>query len=660
MGPPVSGRSEGAEIQFQMINVSNLTLHFGERPMFDEVSFFIGKEDRIGLVGRNGAGKSTLLKMLAGEDKPDSGSIDKPRDLTVGYLPQTMKHDLSLSPRQIAMSAFKEAEWLASRITTIEHELNESLDDENKMMALAEELAHAHERLNHIGAGDHDKQVEETLRGIGYAEADMDRPLMELSGGWRMRAELCRILLMSPDLLLLDEPTNHLDLPAIQWLEDLLTTYPAALVLISHDKTFLDRLTKRTIEVGGGRLIDRKVPWSQFVELRKEEKARQMKAYEEQQKYIEHTQELINKFRAKKDKAAFAQSLITKLEKLDRVIVEDDAFRSMIVKFPPAPHSGKLVLEMHGAKKSYGERVILTDAELTMVRGEAIALVGANGTGKSTVMRMLVGEESHEGEIKIGHQVTIGYYAQDMPDRLDPSLTIFETAEQAASDDNRPKVRGMLGAFLFSGDDIDKKVKVLSGGERARVALCCMLLRPLNFILLDEPTHHLDIQSKDVLKQALKDYDGTFLIVSHDRDFLHGLTNRLLEVKDGRLRDHHMDILELIERNKAEVSMNDTVKQVVQKPVAAKPRTDERAPRKEQEKEQKRLKNLVTRCEQELAKLEAEQKELQDALGAGALDNARAQQAYARLGGISERIEACMREWEQAGSELEALTKDLA
>jgi ATP-binding cassette subfamily F protein 3 len=643
-----------------MINISELTLHFGDRTMFDRVSFFIGKDDRIGLVGRNGAGKSTLLKMLAGEEQPDAGSVDKPRDLSTGYLPQTMKHDLSLTPRQVAMSAFAEAERLTRRLTEIEVELNESLDDEARMMALAEELAHAHERLNHIGAGDHDKHVEETLRGIGYSEVDMDRPMKELSGGWRMRAELARILLMSPDLLLLDEPTNHLDLPAIQWLEDLLTTYPAALVLISHDKAFLDRLTKRTIEVGGGRLIDRKVPWSQFVELRKEEKARQMKAYEEQQKYIEHTQELINKFRAKKDKAAFAQSLITKLEKLDRVIVEDDAFRSMIVKFPPAPHSGKLVLELHRARKNYGDRTILTDGELTLSRGEAVALVGANGTGKSTVMRMIVGEEPFEGDMKLGHQVTIGYYAQDMPDRLDPTLTIIETAEQAASDDNRPKVRGMLGAFLFSGDEVDKKVKVLSGGERARVALCCMLLRPLNFILLDEPTHHLDIQSKDVLKQALKDYDGTFLIVSHDRDFLHGLTNRLLEVKDGRLRDHRMDILELIERNKPAVTMNDTVKQVEQRAGAPKVRQDDRGARKEQEKELRRLRNLVQKCEQDMAALEAEQKELQARLSAGGLDTERMEEGYARLGELAGRMEERMREWERAGNELEALGQELA
>ncbi|MBS1582520.1 MAG: ABC-F family ATP-binding cassette domain-containing protein [Bacteroidetes bacterium] len=648
-----------------MINVSGLTLHFGERPMFDDVSFFIGKDDRIGLVGRNGAGKSTLLKMLAGENRPDKGSIDRPRDLTVGYLPQHMHHALDQTPRQVAGSAFAEAERLTTRIAEIEVELNDALDDEERMMALATELAHAHERLNTLGAGDHDKQVEETLRGIGFSEEDMDRPMGQLSGGWRMRAELSRILLMTPDLLLLDEPTNHLDLPAIQWLEDLLTTYPAALVLISHDKTFLDRLTKRTIEVGGGRIIDRKVSWTQFVELRQEEKAQQMKAFEAQQKYIEHTTDLINKFRAKAAKAAFAQSLITKLDKLDRVVLEDDAFRAMIVKFPPAPHSGKLVLEMHGAKKAYGDRVILTGADLTVARGEAIALVGANGTGKSTVMRMLVGEEAHEGQIKLGHQVTIGYYAQDMPDRLDPRLTVMETAEMAASDDNRPRARGMLGAFLFSGDEVDKKVKVLSGGERARLALCCMLLKPLNLLLLDEPTHHLDIQSKDVLKSALKDYDGTFMIVSHDRDFLHGLTNRLLEVKGGSLRDHHMDILDLIERNKEEAAKA-TAKPArpsggpaPAKAVQASPMKEDRGQRKEQEKEVRRLKAQVEKCEREMAALETEQAALQKALGNG-LDTERMQEAYARLGEIATRTEALMAEWEDAGAKLEALSKEPA
>ncbi|HEX2616197.1 MAG TPA: ATP-binding cassette domain-containing protein, partial [Flavobacteriales bacterium] len=359
-------------------------------------------------------------------------------------------------------------------------------------------------------------------------------------------------------------------------------------------------------------------------------------------------------------KAAFAQSLITKLDKLDRVVLEDDAFRAMIVKFPPAPHSGKLVLELHGTKKSYDDRVILNGADLTVARGEAIALVGANGTGKSTVMRMLVGEEKHEGVINLGHQVILGYYAQDMPDRLDPKLTVMETAEQAASDDNRTKARGMLGAFLFSGDEVDKKVKVLSGGERARLALCCMLLKPLNLLLLDEPTHHLDIQSKDVLKSALKDYDGTFMIVSHDRDFLHGLTNRLLEVKNGELRDHHMDILELIERNKAEATSTKAKPAAPKAAVAAAPAKEDRGLRKEQEKELRKLKAQVERYEVELAKLEAEQKDLQDGLGNGSLDTERMEEAYTRLGELATAIDTSMRAWEESSSQLESLTRDLA
>ncbi|MEX1132088.1 MAG: ABC-F family ATP-binding cassette domain-containing protein, partial [Flavobacteriales bacterium] len=533
-----------------MLSIQGLTLHFGIRPMFDDVSFFIGSDDRIGLVGRNGAGKSTLLKILAGQQPFDKGTIGRPKELTMGYLPQEMAHNLELTPWQVAEKAFEEAQQLNASLERITSDLEKATTDE-EAMELATLLAHAHERLNSLGAADHDMQVERMLKGIGFVGVDMHRKMSELSGGWRMRAELARILLMQPDLLLLDEPTNHLDLPAIQWLEDLLRTYPAALVLISHDKTFLDRLTKRTLEVFGGRIIDRKVPWSQYVELRKIEREQQSAAAKDQQKYIEETEKLINKFRAKASKAAFAQNLINRLDKLERIEVEDEDLRKLLVKFPPAPSSGKMVCEVKGVSKAYGEKSIFKNAELTLVKGEHVALVGANGTGKSTLVRMVVGEEPYDGEIKLGHNVILGYYAQDMPERMDPTGTVLQTAENAASDDNRTRVRAMLGAFMFSGEDVDKKVKVLSGGERARLALCCMLLKPLNFLILDEPTHHLDIQSKDVLKEALKNYEGTFLLVSHDRDFLTGLTHRLLELDEFRIRDQHMDILELIERRKA-------------------------------------------------------------------------------------------------------------
>jgi ATP-binding cassette subfamily F protein 3 len=641
-----------------MITVQGLTLHFGQRPMFDGVSFYIGSEDRIGLVGRNGAGKSTLLKILAGKQAYDTGAIGKPRELTLGYLPQEMAHNLELTPWQVAELAFAEARELNASIEHITADLEKCTSDD-EAMELATLLAHAHERLNAIGAADHDMQVERMLTGIGFVGEDLHRQMKELSGGWRMRAELARILLMQPDLLLLDEPTNHLDLPAIQWLEDLLKTYPAALVLISHDKAFLDRLTTRTIEVAGGKLIDRKASWSKYVELRKTEREQQSAAAKEQQKYIEQTQDLINKYRAKANKAAFAQSLITKLEKLDRIEVEDEDLRKMLVKFPPAPSSGKLVCEVKGVSKAYGPKRIFSKAELTIAKGEHLALVGANGTGKSTLVRMIMGEEPYEGEIRLGHNVIVGYYAQDMPERMHPQGTVMETAEYAASEENRIRVRAMLGAFMFSGDDVDKKVKVLSGGERARLALCCMLLKPLNFLILDEPTHHLDIQSKDVLKEALKNYDGTFLLVSHDRDFLTGLTNRLLELDDFRIRDQHMDILELIEKRKALQGADIGKSSAAQPKVKAeKASKSENADQRERDKERKRLQSQVQRLEKQLAELEAEEKSLQAEVMKSGMPADAVQKGYARMGEVAERIATTMKEWEDASMRLEELDEE--
>jgi ATP-binding cassette subfamily F protein 3 len=644
-----------------MMTVQGLTLHFGVRPMFDEVSFFIGADDRIGLVGRNGAGKSTLLKILAGRQPFDKGTIGKPKELSLGYLPQEMAHNLELSPWQVAEQAFAEARTLMASLERITADLEKATNDE-EAMELATMLAHAHERLDTLGAADHDSQIERMLKGLGFVGGDMHRPMAELSGGWRMRAELTRILLMRPDLLLLDEPTNHLDLPAIQWLEDLLRTYPAALVLISHDKTFLDRLTSRTIEVTGGKLIDRKASWSKYVELRKVEREQQAAAAKDQQKYIQETEKLINKFRAKASKAAFAQSLITKLEKLDRIEVEDEDLRKMLVKFPPAPASGKLVCEVKGVSKAYGDKVIFRDAELTIAKGEHLALVGANGTGKSTLVRMIVGEEPFEGVIKMGHNVIPGYYAQDMPERMAPQRTVLETAEDAASEDNRPRVRAMLGAFMFSGEDVDKKVKVLSGGERARLALCCMLLKPLNFLILDEPTHHLDIQSKDVLKEALKNYDGTFLLVSHDRDFLTGLTHRILELDDHRIRDQHMDILELIEKRKALQGADIGRSAVVESPrsngTADKAIKNDYHDKRDREKERRRVKAQVERAEKRLAELEQEEKRLQADVMKGGIPPADMEKGYARLADLAGAIAATMEEWEQASRKLDALGAD--
>ncbi|MBL7939318.1 MAG: ATP-binding cassette domain-containing protein [Flavobacteriales bacterium] len=644
-----------------MITVQGLTLHFGQRPMFDDISFFIGSEDRIGLVGRNGAGKSTLLKIMAGQQPYDGGTIGKPKELTMGYLPQEMAHNLTLTPWQVAEKAFEEAMTLNASLERIEKDLEKATTDE-EAIELATLLAHAHERLNAIGAADHDMQVEKMLKGIGFVEKDMHRLMSELSGGWRMRAELARLLLMRPDLLLLDEPTNHLDLPAIQWLEDLLRSYPAALVLISHDKTFLDRLTKRTLEVVGGKIIDRKVPWSQYVELRKVEREQQASAAKDQQRYIKETEALINKFRAKASKAAFAQSLITKLDKLERIEVDDEDLRKMLVKFPPAPTSGKIVAEVKGVSKAYPdknrpgeEKLIFRNAELTIAKGEHLALVGANGTGKSTLVRMMMKEEPFEGEIRLGHNVIIGYYAQDMPERMNPQGTVMETAEYAASEENRLRVRAMLGAFMFSGEDVDKKVKVLSGGERARLALCCMLLKPLNFLILDEPTHHLDIQSKDVLKNALKNYEGTFLLVSHDRDFLTGLTNRLLELDDFRIRDQHMDILELIEKRKALQGADIGKSSAVQAKAPKAEKGSDQRDKRDREKERRKVQNAVDRLEKQLADLEKEEKELQASVMKGGMPADQLQKGYERLGDLAQRIAAVMAEWESTSAQLQDL-----
>lgn len=647
-----------------MITVQGLTLHFGQRPMFDDFNFFIGADDRIGLVGRNGAGKSTLLKTLAGVQPFDKGTIGKPKELTMGYLPQEMAHNLNLTPWQVAEKAFEEALTLNASLERIEKDLEKATTDE-EAIELATLLAHAHERLNAIGAADHDMQIERMLKGIGFVEKDMHRLMSELSGGWRMRAELARLLLMRPDLLLLDEPTNHLDLPAIQWLEDLLRSYPAALVLISHDKTFLDRLTKRTLEVAGGKLIDRKVPWSQYVELRKVEREQQASAAKDQQRYIKETTDLINKFRAKASKAAFAQSLITKLDKLERIEVDDEDLRKMLVKFPPAPSSGKIVAEVKGVSKAYPDKSrpgevkqIFRNAELTIAKGEHLALVGANGTGKSTLVRMIMNEEPFDGEIRLGHNVIIGYYAQDMPERMPPQNTVMETAEYAASEENRLRVRAMLGAFMFSGEDVDKKVKVLSGGERARLALCCMLLKPLNFLILDEPTHHLDIQSKDVLKEALKNYDGAFLLVSHDRDFLTGLTTRLLELDDFRIRDQHMDILELIEKRKALQGADIGKSSAVQAKSAKAEKQGDQRDKRDRDKERRKAQNAVERCEKQLADLEKQEKELQTEVMKGNMPADQLQKSYERLEELAQNIAKVMEEWEAASAELQSLSQE--
>ncbi len=607
-----------------MVTVGNLSIYFGSRELFSKISFFIGPRDRIGLVGKNGAGKSTLLKTLAGIQNPNEGSISLTRGSTVGYLPQEMHHNEEATVYEEASKAFAEVQRLRDRLEELtlaitDHHDYTSDDYGNKLEEL-EEVAH---RLEVLGSGNLEEKIEKVLKGLGFRSEDMSRPMKEFSGGWKMRVELGKILLQNPDLLLLDEPTNHLDIESIEWLEDFLVDYQGAIVLISHDRTFLDNVTIRTIEISKGKTYDYKFSYSKYIVQRQDEIERQERAAKNQQKYIEDTQKLIDKFRAKKDKAAFAQTLIRKLEKLDKVEVDDFDGNKVRIQLQPAPHAGKIIIEGHKLGKAYGNLRLFENVDLTIARGEKIALVGKNGVGKSTIIRMIMGKEQHEGEFTPGYSVNIGYYAQNQADELDGSKTVFETIDDEAVGEIRKNVRTILGSFLFGGDDIDKKVKVLSGGEKARLAFCKLLLQPYNFLVLDEPTNHLDLASKEVLKQALQKYDGTMLVVSHDRDFLNGLTDIVYEIKPDRMRIWEGDVLDFLKEKKAESIAEFERNKVVTKaakteqsvgPVPVVEKVLETAPEatlsrdelKELEKQKKKQQQAIQKVEKDISDKEAE------------------------------------------------------
>ncbi len=643
-----------------MVTVGNLTIHFGSRELFSRIGFFIGPRDRIGLVGKNGAGKSTLLKTLAGLQNPNEGSIALARGTTVGYLAQEMKHSENATVYEEAGMAFKEVQFLKEKVEELtvaitDHHDYTSDDYSNKLEQL-EEAAH---RLDLLGSSNLEEKIEKVLKGLGFRSEDMNRKMEEFSGGWKMRVELGKILLQNPDLLLLDEPTNHLDIESIEWLEEFLKDYAGAIVLISHDRTFLDNVTIRTIEITKGKVYDYKFSYSKYIVQRKEEVERQEAAAKNQQKYIEDTQKLIDKFRAKKDKAAFAQTLIRKLEKLDRIEIDDFDSNKVRISFPPAPHAGKIILEGKALGKAYGENRLFSGVDITIARGEKISLVGKNGVGKSTLIRMVMRKESHEGEFTPGYSVSVGYYAQNQSDELDGNKTVFETIDDEAVGDIRKSVRSLLGAFLFSGDDVDKKVKVLSGGEKARLALCKLLLQPYNFLVLDEPTNHLDLASKEVLKQALMRYDGTLLVVSHDRDFLHGLTNLVYEIKPDRLRIWPGDVLDFLKEKKAEsIAMFEKAKPIVQekKPIVEVRSSEPQPSReelKEREKQKKKLESQLQKCEREIERLEAAiaamDIEIADLDYTDADASKKKLDAYAVL---KSELDKVMQQWEETGNEL--------
>lgn len=536
-----------------MFSVNKLTLRFGDRALFDEISFMAGKNDRIGLVGKNGAGKSTLLKVISGLQSADTGAIAVPRGTVIGYLPQEMEHNVGETVKNETMSSLKELVKIKERIEEINNELETATGfSDDQYMELAEELATLSERENIMGGSQVEEKVEKILFGLGFVRSDFDRLLGEFSGGWQMRVELAKILLQEPEVLLLDEPTNHLDIESIQWLEDFLKVHNNTIVLISHDRRFLDNITNRTIEISGGQIYDYRANYSKYITIRSEEIERQKEAQKNQEKYIEQTEKLIDKFRAKASKASMAQSLMKKLDKIERIEVDEFNTSSVRIKFPPAPHSGKVIAEGHDLTKKYETRIIIDKIDFYIGKGEKIAIVGKNGAGKSTLSKIIAGAEDFEGEFKLGHNVNIGYFPQEAADMLDKELTVFETIDHVAVGEIRKQVRAILGSFLFGGDDIDKKVKVLSGGERTRLALCKLLLVPCNLLILDEPTNHLDLASKDVLKKALIAYDGTMILVSHDRDFINGISNRIFEIRDHHLSIHHFDIDEYLKMRKAQ------------------------------------------------------------------------------------------------------------
>ena len=523
-----------------MISVDNLTVSFGGWDLFKDISFLINPKDRIGLVGKNGAGKSTMLKVLTGEQPPSSGGVSRNGDCTIGYLPQQMKVADTTTLYAETEAAFGEVIDLEKEIAHLTEQITVRTDYESKEYeTLLHRLNDCNDRFQILGGLNREAEIEKTLLGLGFKRSDFTRATSEFSGGWRMRIELAKLLLRRPSLFLLDEPTNHLDIESIEWLESYLKEYNGAVVLISHDRAFLDNVTTRTIEISLGKATDYKVPYSRYVELRNERRQQQMAAYLNQQKMIEQTEDFIERFRYKPTKSNQVQSRIKQLEKIERIEIEEEDLATLNIKFPPAPRSGQVVVEAKEAGKSFGEKHVFSDATFTIERGEKVALVGRNGEGKTTFARLVIGEsEPSRGVVRVGHNVHIGYYAQNQDDLMNGDFTVFDTLDRVAVGDVRTKLRDILGAFLFRSEDIDKKVKVLSGGERARLAMARLMLEPYNLLVLDEPTNHMDMRSKDILKNALQKYNGTVIVVSHDREFLDGLVDKVYEFRDGRVKEH--------------------------------------------------------------------------------------------------------------------------
>lgn len=646
-----------------MISVNGVTVTFGGEDLFKDISFLVGEKDRIGLVGKNGAGKSTLLKIINSELTPSSGSVSKSGDCTIGYLPQQMKITDGRTVFEETSLAFEEVLELEKRISALTAEISERDDYHSSAYEkLLHDLTDANDRYQIIGGANRDAEIEKTLLGLGFKRSDFVRYTNEFSGGWRMRIELAKILLKHPSVMLLDEPTNHLDIESIQWLEGYLKNYKGAVVLISHDRKFLDTITTRTIEIMLGHIYDYKVPYSKFVELRRERREQQRAAYENQQKMIQDTEDFIARFRYKPTKSNQVQSRIKQLEKLDIIEVDEEDNSALRIKFPPAPRSGQIVLEVKDAGKSFGDKHIFSGADFIVERGEKIAFVGRNGEGKTTFARMIVGDtDVTRGTVRIGHNVHIGYYAQNQDDLMEGEFTVFDTLDRVAVGDIRTRLRDILGAFLFRGEDIDKKVKVLSGGERSRLAMARLMLEPYNLLVLDEPTNHMDMRSKDILKQALQDYDGTVIVVSHDREFLDGLVNKVYEFRDGIVKEHLGGIYDFLEKRRLEslADLDLKTENIVSTgtgDVKEKSKISYEQ-KKEQERIFRKLRNEVERAEAEIEQLEKEIEERGEQLAHPEKYNLdlRDPAIFDAYNKLKENLNKAMHRWEKASEELEAV-----
>ena len=646
-----------------MISVEGLTVEFGVKPLFLDASFVINDRDRIALVGKNGAGKSTMLKILCGKQQPTSGNVAVPNDQTVGYLPQVMILQDDTTVREEARKAFAKVTQMKAKIDEMNRQLADRTDYESdSYMALVEKFTQEHERYMMMGGDNYEAEIERTLSGLGFTKNDFDRPTSEFSGGWRMRIELAKILLQKPDVLLLDEPTNHLDIESIQWLEQQLAQSTRAVVLVSHDRAFINNVTNRTLEISCGKVIDYKVKYDEYVKLRAERREQQIRAYENQQKEIAETKQFIERFRYQATKAVQVQQRIRQLEKIVPIEIDEVDNSSLHLKFPPCLRSGDYPVICDQVAKSYGNHLVFSNVDMLIKRGEKVAFVGKNGEGKSTLVKCIMGEIPFDGTLKVGHNVQIGYFAQNQAQLLDESLSVFETIDNVAKGEIRLKINDILGAFMFGGEASEKKVKVLSGGERSRLAMIRLLLEPVNFLILDEPTNHLDMQSKDVLKEAIKAFDGTVILVSHDRDFLDGLVDKVYEFGGGKVREHLGGIYEYLRFHNAEnitdaLGSGTAPKQEEQeKKTVANEHKDKDsalsyAERKEQQKKISRIQKQVKESEKRIEEMEAKLEELGKQLEQP--ENASDMTLVNKYTELQSALDEEMQKWEELSLQLE-------